>query len=155
MADGWYALSLGLRVAALSAAAALLLAPVPAWLLATREFGWKRPLVLASAFLALVPAVILGYLLLPAFPWQVAAAVSLLQSVPYLLRAASAAFAAQPRQYRDAALVAGAPEWRILFRVAIPLAGRPILTAALGVFVFTPLEFAAVLAVAQRLRGPS
>ena len=155
MPAGWSALSLGLRAAALATAAALVLAAWPAWAIATRDFAWKRHLSVLAAFLALVPTVVFGYLLLPAFPWQVAAAVSLVQAVPYLLRAARTAFAALPGEYRKAALVAGAPDWRVFWRIALPLAYRPILMAALGVFVFTLLQLFATLLIAQRLRVPA
>ena len=153
MPAGWFPLLVSLRVAALSAAASLLLAAWPAWAMATREFQWKREVTAAVALLALVPAVIFGYLLLPAFSWQTAAAVGLVQGVPYLLRAGRGAFGALPAGYRKAALVVGASDWRIFWRIAVPLAYRPILMATGGVFVFTLLEFAAVLMMAQPLKG--
>jgi molybdate transport system permease protein len=144
-----------LQVAALSAAAALLLAPWPAWAAATRDFRWKREILVLAGFLALTPGIVFGYLLLPSFSWTVAVAVSLVQGVPYLLRAARTAFAALPDDYRKAALMAGASDWRIFWRIATPLAYRPILMASLGVFVFTLLEFIATLLIAARLRGAS
>ena len=153
MPAGSFPLLLSLRVAAISAAAALLVALWPAWVMATRDFPWKRQILAVSAVLALVPAVIFGYLLLPAFFWQIAAAVSLVQGVPYILRAARTAFGALPAEYRKSALVAGASDWRIFWRIALPLAYRPVLAAGLAVFTFTLLQYIAAVLIARRLGG--
>ena len=82
-----------------------------------------------------------------------AVAVALLQAVPYLVRAARTEFAALPDVYRKAALIAGASDWRIFWRIAVPLTYRPILEAAGGVFVFTLLQFVATLLMAERMRS--
>jgi len=144
-----------LRVAAVAAAAALAIGAWPAWTLATREFRWKRETLAVLAFLELTPTLVFGYLLLPVFPWPLAIAVSLLQGVPYVLRATRAAFLALPPDYTKAALLAGASDRAVFRRIAMPLNYRPILMAALGVFTFTLLQFAATLLIAHRLRGRS
>jgi len=155
MPAGWYGLLLGLRVAAFSAAAALLVSAWPGWAMATRDFRWKRSLLAVAAFLALVPSLIFGYLLLPRLTWQVAVAASLVQAAPFVLRAARDAFAALPRDYRNSARVMGASDWLIFWRIGLPLAYRPVLAAAVAVFVFTLLQSLATLLIEQRLRGPA
>jgi ABC-type sulfate transport system permease component len=71
-----------------------------------------------------------------------------------LIRSARMAFRAAGEDYVNAARSLGASEWRIFWRVMLPLSFRPILTASAIVFARVFTEFAATLWLAARLAKP-
>ncbi len=139
---------LSLRVA--SAATAISLA-LGVWLGYVLQFR-PRASVLLSFPLALPPTIVCAYFLAPHFTWQLAAAAGALYAVPFLGRSARIAFVETGSEYGHAARSLGASEWRIFWRVGLPLAGRPILGAAAIVFVRVACEFALVAAIAWYTR---
>src|SRR5215472_7812112 len=121
----WSPLWLSLRVAgmssAISVAAALWLAP----LLADRKAGWLAlPLILPP------PIVSAYFLTRPGFTWQIAVAAGVVAALPYLTRAVQAEFRRLDPVYQNAARSLGASNWRVFWRVTLPLTYRPILAAS-------------------------
>ncbi|WP_342163160.1 molybdate ABC transporter permease subunit [Methylobacterium sp. SD21] len=169
----WQALSLSLRLGALTV---LLLLPVGVVLgrwLAFRRFRGRS---LAEALLALplvLPPTVLGYYLLSAFggasplgqAWQAAFGHPLAFSFPGLLLAsviANLPFAVQPMQrgfeaiptdVREAAAVSGLTPWRILWAIDLPLAWPGIVTGLVLAFAHTLGEFGVVLMVGGSIPG--
>ena len=153
----WFQLWLSLRVAGLAAAISLALGLWLAWLLAHRDFPGKDALGAAVSMLhALPPTVICTYLLFlfdgrpQAFTWRAAVLAAVAGSFPALARTSRATFEALDRACQNSARSLGASEWRVFWRIALPLGWRPILAAAAVAFARVLTEFAAVLIVARR-----
>jgi molybdate transport system permease protein len=139
---------LSLRVASAATAASLVLGIWFGYLLQSRP----RAAVLLSLPLALPPTIVCAYFLAPHFTWQLAAAAGALYAVPFLGRSARIAFDEIGSEYTHAARSLGASEWRVFWRVGLPLAGRPILAATAIVFARMASEFALVAAIAWYTR---
>jgi molybdate transport system permease protein len=139
---------LSLRVASAATAVSLALGVWLGYALQARP----RAAALVSLPLALPPTIVCAYFLAPHFTWQLAAAAGALYTVPFLGRSARAAFCAVGSEYTHAARSLGASEWRVFWRVALPLAGKPILAAAGISFARVASEFALVGAIAWYTR---
>jgi molybdate transport system permease protein len=139
---------LSLRAASAATAAGL---PLGVWLgclvLARPRAAW-----LVSLPLCFPPAIVCAYFLAPRFTWQLAAAAGALYAVPLVGRSASVAFRGVGIEYVHAARSLGASEWRVLWRVLLPLAGRPVIAAAGLAFARVASESALVMAIAWYTR---
>jgi len=145
----WFPLWLSLRVAGACTAISLALALWLAYLLAGRAASWL------SLPLALPPTIVAAYFLTrPGFTWQIAVAAAIVSAFPYLTRSAHAAFRNLDPAYENAARSLGASNWRIFWRVAMPLAYRPILAATALVFARAATEFLLTLGIATVLASP-
>jgi molybdate transport system permease protein len=148
MSPDWSPLWLGLRASALSTAIALALGPWLAWLLRPRAGAW-----LASLPLSVAPALLFAYCLMASpFLWPVAGLVAAAFSLPYLVRAAAAAYEALKPEYFHAASGLGASEWRVFSRIAAPLALGPILAAGAFVLASVAADCGVVLTLARAVR---
>ncbi|MGO9229025.1 MAG: ABC transporter permease subunit [Bryobacteraceae bacterium] len=148
MTADWSPLWLSLRVALMVSAAALVVAPWPAWWLARRN--WPAVTLLAR-FLSMVPAVVVASLAAPVFGWPVAVAAGLVRAIPYTLATCRAAFQSLDPGLVKAARMAGASDWRVFRTLALPLDGGAALAATTEVFAETMLEMAVALWVIGRL----
>ena len=169
----WFPLWLSLRVAGLATLFSLLLGLWLAWLLANRNFRGKE-LVDAAVTLPLVlPPTVLGYYLLVVlgrlsplgrlwesvfgaplvFTWQAAVVASTVHALPLLVKAARAALESVDRGYEKAARSLGASEWRVFWRVSLPLARRSVFAAAVLAFARSLGDFGATLMVAGNIPG--
>jgi molybdate transport system permease protein len=167
----WFPLWLSLRVAALSTVFSLALGLSLAYVLANRKF-WGRELVDACATLPLVlPPTVLGYYLLVVlgresflgrayeaifgqplvFTWQAAVVAATIHAFPLLVKTARAAFESVDRVYEKAARNMGASEWRVFWRVTLPLARRSIFAATVLAFARALGDFGATLMVAGNI----
>jgi molybdate transport system permease protein len=105
--------------------------------------------------LALPPTIVTAYFLTrPGFTWQIAVAAAIVSAFPYLTRSAHAAFRSLDPAYENAARSLGASNWRIFWRVAMPLAYRPILAAAALVFARAATEFLLTMGIASIIASP-
>ena len=164
----WFPLWLSLRVASLATVISLGVGLWLAYLLANREFRGKE-LVDAIVTLPLVlPPTVLGYYLLVmlgrmsplgriyesvfggplVFTWQAAVVASTLHAVPLLVKSARAALSSVDRSYERAARTLGASEWRLFWRVTMPLARRSIVAATVLAFARSLGDFGATLMIA-------
>ena len=169
----WFPLWLSLRVAALATAFSLAAGLWLAYVLANRRFR-GRELVDALATLPLVlPPTVLGYYLLVAlgrqspvgrayealvgqplvFTWQAAVVASTIHALPLLVKTARAALESVDRSYEKAARNLGASEWRVFWRVTLPLARRPVFAASVLAFARSLGDFGATLMVAGNIPG--
>ena len=141
----WFPLWLSLRVAVVSTAIALAVGLWIAYLLANREFRGKEVLDAAVTLPLVLPPTVLGYYLLVVigraspighlwesifgsplvFTWKAAVVAALFHSLPLLVKSARAAFETVDRSYERAARTLGASEWRLFWRVTLPLTRRP------------------------------
>ena len=168
MTIDWFPLWLSLRVAACATLISLALGLWIAYLLANREFRGKEALdALVTLPLALPPTV-LGYYLLVllsrhsalgriyesavgqplVFTWQAAVVASTLHAIPLLVKSARAALETVDRTYERAARNLGASEWRVFWRISLPLARRSIVAASVLAFARSLGDFGATLMIA-------
>jgi len=169
----WFPLWLSLRVAFISTAIALALGLWLAYILANKNFRAKEALDAAVTLPLVLPPTVLGYYLLVVvgnlspigrlwenvfgsplvFTWKAAVVAALLHSLPLLVKSARAALESVDRSYERAARNLGASEWRLFWRVTLPLARRSILAAAAIAFARSLGDFGVTLMVAGNIPG--
>ena len=148
MTLNWPPVWLSLRVAGLATAGALAIGLWLAYRVATREFAGRKATLGLLALLFAAPVVILAWVLLrPAFPWQAGAAFGVLAALPAIVLGSQTHLQELNREYGDAARSLGCSEWRIFWRVILPLGWRPILAAAGIAFVRVWAEWTIVAAL--------
>jgi molybdate transport system permease protein len=173
MAIDWFPLWLSLEVAACATAISLAIGIWLAWLLANRDFKGKDLLDAITTLPLALPPTVLGYYLLVVigrsswigiawekvtgtqlvFTWRAAVIASTLHAIPLLVKSARAALENVDRAYERAARSLGASEWRLFWRVSIPLARRPIAAATALAFARSMGDFGATLMVAGDIEG--
>ena len=148
MTLNWPPVWLSLQVAGIATAVALVLGLWLAFRVATREFAGRKAALGLLALLFATPVVILAWLLLrPVFPWQAGAAAGVIAALPPIVLGARRPLQDLNREYGDAARSLGCSEWRIFWRVMLPLGWRPILAAAGVAFVRVLAEWSIVAAL--------
>ena len=173
MSIDWFPLWLSLRVAFVSTALAVAAGLWIAYILANREFRGKEALDAVVTLPLVLPPTVLGYYLLVVigraspvgalwekvfgsplvFTWKAAVLAALLHSLPLLVKSARAALESVDRSCERAARTLGASEWRLFWRVTLPLARRQILAASVLAFARSLGEFGATLMVAGNIPG--
>ena len=164
----WFPFWLSLRVASLATVLSLVAGLALAYLFANVEFRGK---ILLDAFVTLplvLPPTVLGYYLLVllgrlspfgkfyeavfggplVFTWQAAVIASTVHAIPLLVRSTRAALSSVEHSYERAARSLGAREWRIFWRISVPLAQRQIVAATVLAFARSLGDFGATLMVA-------
>src|SRR5258708_16584214 len=169
----WFPLCLSLGVALVAPAIALAAGLWIAYVLANREFRGKEALDAAVTRPLVLPPTVLGYYLLVllgrasplgklweaafgsplVFTWRAAVVAALLHSLPLLVKSARAALESVDRSYERAARNLGASEWRLFWRVTLPLARRSIYAAAAIAFARSLGDFGVTLMVAGNIPG--
>src|ERR1700679_796808 len=169
----WFPLWLSLEVAAMATGISLILGIWLAWLLANRQFTGKDALDAVTTLPLALPPTVLGYYLLVVigrsswigeawehvtgsplvFTWKAAVIASTLHAIPLLVKSSRAAFENADRAYERAARSLGASEWRIFWRVSIPLARRPVAAATALAFARSLGDFGATLMIAGDIPG--
>jgi molybdate ABC transporter permease protein len=169
----WFPLWLSLKVATTATLISVALGLWLAWLLANRDFPGKN-LVDAIATLPLaLPPTVLGYYLLVVigrsswiglaweavtgsplvFTWRAAVIASTLHAIPLLIKSSRAALESVDLACERAARSLGASEWRLFWRVSLPLARRPIAAATVLAFARSLGDFGATLMIAGDIPG--
>jgi molybdate transport system permease protein len=167
----WFPLWLSLRVAALSTFLSLALGLWLAYFLANRDFLGKELLDALATLPLVLPPTVLGYYLLVVlgresplgrvyesifgrplvFTWQAAVVAATIHAFPLLVKTARAALESVDRVYEKAARNLGASDWRVFWRVTLPLARRSIFAAAVLAFARALGDFGATLMVAGNI----
>jgi molybdate transport system permease protein len=173
MTIDWFPLWLSLEVATAATAISLLLGIGLAWLLANKQFAGKDLLDALTTLPLALPPTVLGYYLLVVigrptwfgraweavtgsplvFTWKAAVIASTLHAIPLLVKSSRAALENPDRAYERAARSLGASEWRVFWRVSMPLARRPVAAAAALAFARSLGDFGATLMVAGDIPG--
>ncbi len=169
----WFPLWLSLRVASVSTVAALGAGLWIAYILANREFRGKEVVDAAVTLPLVLPPTVLGYYLLVllgrssplgrlwetvfgsplVFTWKAAVVAALLYSLPLLVKSSRAALESVDRSCERAARTLGASEWKLFWRVTLPMAQRSILAATALAFARSLGEFGATLMIAGNYPG--
>jgi molybdate transport system permease protein len=173
MAIDWFPLWLSLEVATAATAISLLLGLWLAWVLANKKFAGKDLLDALITLPLALPPTVLGYYLLVVigrstwfgraweavtgsplvFTWKAAVIASTLHAIPLLVKSSRAALENVDRAFERAARSLGASEWRLFWRVSIPLARRPVAAATALAFARALGDFGATLMVAGDIPG--
>ena len=169
----WFPLWLSLRVAFVSTAIAFGIGLWLAYILANWEFRGKEVLDAAVTLPLVLPPTVLGYYLLVllagnsplgklwesifrsplVFTWKAAVIAALLHALPLLVKSARAALESVDRSLERAARNLGASEWRLFWRVTLPLARRSIFAAVALAFARSLGDFGVTLMVAGNIPG--
>ncbi|PYT22542.1 MAG: molybdate ABC transporter permease subunit [Acidobacteria bacterium] len=173
MAVNWFPLWLSVRVAGLATLISLLIGLWLSYVLANRKFHGKELLDAIVTLPLVLPPTVLGYYLLVAlgrssplghlyeivfgqplvFTWQAAVVASTFHAIPLLVKSARAAFESVDRSYERAARNLGASEWRVFWRVTMPLSRRAIIAASVLAFARALGDFGATLMLAGDIPG--
>ena len=173
MAIDWFPLWLSLRVASVATLAAVALGLAVAYLLANKQFRGKEALDAAVTLPLVLPPTVLGYYLLVVigrnssfgrvyesvfgeplvFTWKAAVVAALVHSAPLLIKSTRAALESVDRTVEKAARTLGASEWRVFWRVSLPLARRGILAAAALAFARALGDFGVTIMIAGNIPG--
>lgn len=168
MAFSWFPLWLSFQVAVIATLLSLVIGIWVAWLLANREFRGKEWIDATVTLPLVFPPTVLGYYLLVVlarssplgrlyeavfggplvFTWKAAVLASTIHAIPLLVRSARAGFESADPVYARAARSLGAGEWRLFWRVTLPLARRAIVAAAVIAFARSLGDFGATLMIA-------
>jgi molybdate transport system permease protein len=160
-------------VATVATAISLVLGIWLAWLLVNKEFPGKDLLDALTTLPLALPPTVLGYYLLVVigratwfgraweaitgaplvFTWKAAVIASTLHAIPLLVKSSRAALQNVDRAYERAGRSLGASEWRLFWRVSIPLARRPVAAATILAFARSLGDFGATLMVAGDIPG--
>ncbi|HVW83888.1 MAG TPA: molybdate ABC transporter permease subunit [Bryobacteraceae bacterium] len=169
----WFPLWLSLKVAAAATMLSLGLGIWLAWLLANRNFPGRELLDAVTTLPLALPPTVLGYYLLVVigrsswigrvwesltgsplvFTWRAAVIASTLHAIPLLVKSSRAALESVDRAFERAARSLGASEWRLFWRVSLPLARRPIAAATALAFARSLGDFGATLMIAGDIPG--
>src|SRR5258708_24564142 len=161
MSIDWFPLRPRLRVGAVSTGIAVALGLWIAWILANRSFRGKEVVDAAVPLPLVLPRTVLGYYLLVAlgrlspigkfyewvfghplvFTWQAAVVAALFHATPLLIKSARAAFESVDHSYERAGRSLGASEFRLFWRVTLPLTRRSVIAAAALAFACALRDF--------------
>ena len=169
----WFPLWLSLKVAVIATAVSLGAGLALAYALAHYRFRGRNILDALVTLPVVLPPTVLGYYLLVllgrntilgrtyesifgtslVFTWQAAVVAASIHSIPLLVKSARAAFESVDRNMENAARTLGASEWRIFFRVTLPLARRSILAATIFAFARALGDFGVTIMIAGNIPG--
>src|SRR6476620_6459213 len=146
----WFPLWLSLKVAAASTLLAFVGGLALAYVLANGSFRGRDVLDAAVTLPLVLPPTVLGYYLLIllgrdtwlgrvyeqitgsplVFTWHGAVVAAMLHSAPLLIKTSRAALESVDHSYERAARSLGASEWRLFWRITLPLAWRSIVAGS-------------------------
>jgi molybdate transport system permease protein len=169
----WFPLWLSLEVAAFATAISLVAGIWLAWVLANRQFAGKNLVDALTTLPLALPPTVLGYYLLVVigrsswlgkaweaatgsplvFTWKAAVIASTLHAIPLLVKSSRAALENVDKAYERAGRSLGASEWRLFWRVSLPLVRKPVAAATALAFARSLGDFGATLMVAGDIPG--
>jgi molybdate transport system permease protein len=173
MSIDWFPLWLSLRVAGFATVISLAISLPVAYLLASSQFRGRDVLDAATTLPLVLPPTVLGYYLLVVigresalgrlyewvfgaplvFSWQAATLAALFHSTPLLIKFTRAAFESIDPSFVRAARNLGASEWKVFWRVTVPLARRSIFAAAALAFAQALGDFGITIMIAGNIPG--
>ena len=172
--DFWAPIKLSIEIAAFSGLCAILLGIVAARAV-LKQPGIKGRMLIETIFLLpiVLPPTVIGFLLVVLFghnspvgqlifalfdqslifTWGAAAIASIVVAFPLMYQSAKAGFSNVVSEIEDAARMDGATDWRIFWRISVPLAGRSLMAGAILTFARALGEFGATLMFAGNIPG--
>jgi molybdate transport system permease protein len=173
MTLNWSPLWLSLQVAGIATAISLVVGIYMAYVLANRRFRGRDVLDAAVTLPLTLPPTVVGYYLLViigqrspigqawqwlfhsplVFTWQAAVLASTLHAIPLLVRTARAALLSVDHDLERAARTLGASEWRLFWKITLPLTRRSIIAATVLAFARSLGDFGTTLMIAGDIPG--
>ena len=139
---------LGLQVAGVATAGGMALGIWLSYRLATRQGALQKAVLGTLALLSAMPALIVAWLLLrPSFPWVAGAAAGVLAALPVVVLGTRRRMHDLNREFGNAARSVGCSEWRIFWRIVLPLGWRALIGAAALAFMRVWVEWNIVAAL--------
>ena len=139
---------LGLQVAGVATVGGLAIGLWLSYRLATHRGTAQKAVLGALALLFAMPVMIVAWLLLrPSFPWPAGAATGALAALPVVVLGTRRRIDDLNREFGNAARSLGCTEWRIFWRVVLPLGWRALLGAAALAFARVWVEWNIVTAL--------
>jgi molybdate transport system permease protein len=168
MSSFTFPLLLSLKIAGISTVFSLVAGLWLAWLLANRPFPGRELLDAVVTLPLIFPPTVMGYYLLVllsrnsplghiyesifgvplVFTWPAAVVAATIHAIPLLVKSARAGFEQTDPVFERAARSLGANEWRIFWRVTLPLARRTVVAAGVIAFARSLGDFGATLMIA-------
>ncbi len=155
----WSPLLLSLRYAGLATLISILAGLPLAYALARRRFPGRGLLDAAASFPLVLPAAVLVYYLLAtsgrlptAFHWRAAVGLSAIYTLPLFVRMARAGLEGVDHDFENAARSLGAGEWRVFWRITVPIAWRALAAALLAGFARSLGDFGLTAILAGNLK---
>ena len=169
----WHPLWLSLEVAVIATVLSLALGLWLAWLLVNRDFPGREILDALTTLPLALPPTVLGYYLLvtlgrnswPGRAWEsitgeplvftakAAVIAAALHAIPLVVKSSRTALESIDRACERAARSLGASEWRLFWKISLPMARRPIAAAAALAFARCLGDFGATLMIAGDIPG--
>ncbi len=165
----WHPLILSLEVASLATGVVLVVGLGLALLLTRLRFPGQTALDAIVNLPLVLPPTVLGFYLLFVlgrgsplkewlgidilFTWVAAVVASAVVALPLMVRTSKAAIESVDPNLEKAARTLGAPEWRVIKEVTLPLASRGIIAGLVLAFARALGEFGATLMVAGNIPG--
>ena len=169
----WFPLWLSLEVALSATLISVIAGIAAAWLFANRDFAGKEMLDAIVTLPLALPPTVLGYYLLVTvgrsswfgrafealtgspllFTLKAAVLASTLHAIPLLVKSTRTAFENLDHSFERAGRSLGASEWRLFWRISLPLARRPIAAAAALGFARSMGDFGTTLMIAGDIPG--
>ncbi|MGE5488305.1 MAG: molybdate ABC transporter permease subunit [bacterium] len=173
MSIDWFPLWLSLRVAGVATAVSLAIGIWIAYLLANRRVRGGDVLSAAVTLPLVLPPTVLGYYLLVlisrnsplgaayewltgqplVFTWQAAVVAAMFHATPLVIITIRAALESIDHTYERAARSLGASDWRVFWRISLPLARRSVFAAAALAFARTLGDFGITIMIAGNIPG--
>ena len=172
--DFWTPIKLSLEIAAFSGISAIILGILAARAM-VKHPDMKGKMMIETIFLLpiVLPPTVIGFLLVVLFgqqspvgqlifalfdqslifTWSAAAIASIIVAFPLMYQSAKAGFGGVDSEIEDAARIDGGTEWKVFWRISIPLAGRSLLAGAILTFARALGEFGATLMFAGNIPG--
>ena len=172
-AEDWVAITLTLKLAAVTTVLLLVLCTPLAWWLAHTSSRWKGPIGAVVALPLVLPPTVIGFYLLVTMgpngpvgqftqwlglgrlPFTFAGLVvgSLIYSLPFAVQPLQRAFESLGQRPLEVAATLGASKLDTFFSVVLPLARPGFITAAVLSFAHTVGEFGVVLMIGGNIPG--
>ena len=172
-ADDWVAITLTLKLAAVTTLLLLVLCTPLAWWLAHTSSRWKGPIGAVVALPLVLPPTVIGFYLLVTMgpngpvgqftqwlglgrlPFTFAGLVvgSLIYSLPFAVQPLQRAFESLGQRPLEVAATLGASKLDTFFSVVLPMARPGFITAAVLSFAHTVGEFGVVLMIGGNIPG--
>lgn len=169
----WFPFWLSLRVACSATIISMVLGLGVAYLLVRANFRGRNLLETIFTLPIVLPPTVLGYYLLVllgrsspigqvyerlfgaplVFTWKAAVIAACFHATPLLVRAGRAAFQSVDHTLENAARSLGSGEWKVFWRVTLPLARRSVTAAAVFAFARTLGDFGATIMIAGNIPG--
>ena len=169
----WFPLFLSLRVAAAATILVLVAGTPLAYALSHKKFRGKGVVDALVTLPLVLPPTVLGYYLLVllgrsspfgklyeslvgqplVFTAQAAVVAAFFQSVPIYIKAARAILEGVDERYEWAAQSLGASDWRVFWRITLPLAGRALLSLGVLAFARSLGDFGVTIMLAGNIPG--